>query len=337
MISIESKISDINSFFNILKNEIGGSLTSNSREYTFHLDQNIGNGSIRYINLEEGISVLELNLDVTQDIKLSIDTLLASHVNFIYCSKGKLSHSFDNFKSSSSIETFQTSILSNIVSPTNTVLVEKDVPTVATLITVDTNYDGNNKSHWVNSLRETFIDQQTDNFLYIGSYNLKIIESIKQLQSIKQEGLVRALLTKGIVNVILALEIEQHHYDIANSDLASTSLTRSDIEDIQDLTEYINNYPDLDHKIDKLTKKIGLSAAKIQEGFKLKHGLTVCEYIRYVRLTKSEELISTTDLNISEIVYSLGFSSRSYFSKIFRERFNCSPTDYKKNKLAVSA
>jgi AraC-like DNA-binding protein len=106
---------------------------------------------------------------------------------------------------------------------------------------------------------------------------------------------------------------------------------------IQELTDYIDNYPDLDHKVDNLTRKVGLSAAKVQEGFKFQHGLTICEYIRYVRLTKSEELISNTDLNISEIVYSVGFSSRSYFSKIFRERYECSPSDYKKSKLAVSA
>ena len=312
-------------------------MTSRPTEYIFNLNRTLGSGSIRSISLEEGISVLELNLNVKEDIKLTIDTLLGTHANFIYCSKGKLSHSFGNNDRVNTIETFQTSILSNIVSPTNTILVEKNVQTVATIISVNTKSADSETSHWNSALRQTFIGQKMEDYLYIGSYNLKIAEYIKQLQAIKQEGLVRALLTKGIVNMILALEIEQHNNDLNNSDLAATSLTKTDVLAIEELTEFIENYPDLDHKIDNLTKKTGLSAAKIQEGFKFKHGLTVCEYIRYVRLTKSEELISNTDLNISEIVYSLGFSSRSYFSKIFRERFNCSPTHYKKNKLAVSA
>lgn len=337
MITIQSKINDINSFFNTLQSEIGGSLTERPTEYILHLDKELGNGTIRSINLDEGISVLEFNLNVNEDITITIDSLLKTHVNFIYCSQGKLSHSFENSTSVNTIETFQTSILSNIVTSKNTITLEKDVQTVATLISVNTTYDGSEKSHWNSSLRKTFISEKTSDFLYIGSYNLKIAENIKQLRAIKQEGLVRALLTKGIVNVILALEIDQHNRDIENSDLATTTLTKSEISAIQDLSDYVENYPDLDHKIDNLTKKVGLSAAKIQEGFKFKHGLTVCEYIRYVRLTKSEELISNTDLNISEIVYSLGFSSRSYFSKIFRERFDCSPSDYKKNKLAVSA
>ncbi len=337
MITIESKINDISSFFETLKNEMGGSLTTQGSEYTLQLDNKFGSGNIRSINLDEGISVLEFNLNANEDIELHVDSSLGSHVNFIYCSKGKLTHSFGNKSSINTIETFQTSILSNISTSHNTIFLAKDVQTVATLITVNTKSNSSSKSQWNSSLRALFVENKTEDFLYIGSYNLKIAENIKQLQSIQQKGLVRALLTKGFVNVILALEIEQHNRDLENADLAATTLTKSEIMAIQELTDYIDNYPDLDHKVDNLTRKVGLSAAKLQEGFKFKHGLTICEYIRHVRLTKSEDLISNTDLNISEIVYSLGFSSRSYFSKIFRERFDCSPSDYKKNKLAVSA
>src|SRR5690606_20600552 len=142
MITIASKINDIPSFFTNLKHEIGGSLTSTATEYVFHLDKTIGSGRIRSINLEEGISVLEFDLNVKEPIQLSIDTLLGTHVNFMYCSKGKLSHSFGHCETFNTIETFQTSILSNIVSSTNTILVEKEVPTVATLISVNTRLAG---------------------------------------------------------------------------------------------------------------------------------------------------------------------------------------------------
>jgi AraC-like DNA-binding protein len=69
------------------------------------------------------------------------------------------------------------------------------------------------------------------------------------------------------------------------------------------------------------------------------HGRTVTDYIREVRIQKSEELIKNTDLNISEVVYSIGFTSRSYFSKIFKKKYNCSPKQYKdnQNKVAVTA
>ncbi len=338
MITIESKINDLNSFFNTLKKEIGGTLTTDTTEYRLDIQNNFGTGSIRSIALEDGLAVLEFNLLVHQDIQITIDTLLQSHVNFIYCSKGKLSQSFRKESQINTIEAFQTSIIANITSAQNIILLEKDVETITTLISVNTSSQASNNSIWSNSLKDAFITGKKEDYVYIGSYNLKIAENIKQLQAIKQEGLVRALLTKGIVNVILALEIEQHNRDIENADMFSVSLTQTEIGLIQELTEYINKQPDLNHKIETLSRKIGLSAAKIQEGFKFKHGLTICEYIRSVRLTISEDLISNTDLNISEIVYTLGFTSRSYFSKIFKERFDCTPSEYKrKNKLAVSA
>lgn len=337
MKTIATQITDIHSFFQVLKSDLGGTLTTNEKEHTFEVDSSVGNGSIRSSNLEDGITVLEFKLKVNEDTEIAVDGSLGTHVNFMYCSKGKLSHRFGDNDSRHTIETFQTSIMSNIVSSRNLITLEKNVETVATLITVNTGFKGTRSSQWNMGLKKLFIDDRREDYLYVGSYNLKIAESIKQLQSIKQEGIVRELLIKGVVNVILALEIEHYTKDIENIDTDPLSLTKSEIKMIGELTDYINEFPDLDHKVELLSDRVGLSAVKLQEGFKFQHGLTVCEYIRHVRLTKSEDLIINTDLNISEIVYSVGFTSRSYFSKIFKERFDCTPSDYKKNKLAVSA
>ena len=343
MITIKSKIDDLYSFFETLKTEIGGTLAKCAREYKLNVDNDIAKGSIRSIALEDGLAVLEFDIMAYQNIQITIDTLLATHVNFIYCSTGKLSHYFNKKNTTekeiatNTIDAFQTSIVANILSDQNVIMIEKNVETVATIVSVNTSDAANASSLWNSSLKDAFISNKTDDYLYIGSYNLKIAENIKQLRCIKQEGLVRELLTKGIVNVILALEIDHHNKDIENLEVDATSLTRHEISLIAKLTEYINEFPDLDHKVENLSERIGLSAAKLQQGFKFQHALTVCEYIRHVRLTKSEELILNTDLNISEIVYSVGFTSRSYFSKIFKERFDCTPSEYKKNKLAVSA
>lgn len=335
MITIASKVNDLYTFFEALQSKIGGVLTKSTTECKLNIKNDLASGSIRSILLEDGLSVLEFDILTNEAIEISIDALLATHINFMYCSKGRLSHSFNSTAPTNSIDAFQTSIVANMISGQNIIHIEKDVETVATLISVNT--QGSNDSEWSISLKEAFISNKTDDYLYVGSYNLKIAESIKRLHSIKQEGLVRKLLTKGIVNVILALEIEHHNKDIENLEMEPTSLTKMEINSIAELTDYINEFPDLDHKVENLSDRVGLSAAKLQEGFKFQHGLTVCEYIRSVRLTKSEDLIINTDLNISEIVYSVGFTSRSYFSKIFKERYDCTPSDYKKNKLAVSA
>ncbi|GAB7255857.1 helix-turn-helix domain-containing protein [Polaribacter sp. OB-PA-B3] len=338
MITVNSKLRGLNLFFNKLQKKIGGTLKVTSNEQFLKINNNIGKGTIRSINLDGGISLLEFNITPKEDLKIAVNAKAGKHINFVYCSKGKISHSFENNTTNNTVETFQTSIVSNIVSENNTILLYKGVETSSTIISVNTE-DNQSQQTDINSLlKDAFISGKTKDYIYLGSYNLKIAEHIKQLKSIENKGVVRALLTKGIVNLILGLEIEQHKKDINSIANSNGSLTQNEMELIKELTDYVNNYPDLDHKINVLTRKIGLTAAKIQEGFKLMHGLTVCEYIRSVRLKKSEELIINTDLSISEIVYSLGFSSRSYFSKRFREKYNCSPRDYKKkNKLAMTA
>lgn len=42
--------------------------------------------------------------------------------------------------------------------------------------------------------------------------------------------------------------------------------------------------------------------------------------------------MATTDMNIPEIVYVISFSSQSYFSKIFRNKYEISPTAFKKKQ-----
>ena len=91
-----------------------------------------------------------------------------------------------------------------------------------------------------------------------------------------------------------------------------------------------------DYSLDMLSAESGLSQAKLQEGFKLLYTRTVTEYIRHVRLEEARDYIRTTEMNISQIVYTIGFSSRSYFSKIFKEKYNITPNQYKK-KLRVVA
>nr|WP_321222629.1 AraC family transcriptional regulator [uncultured Psychroserpens sp.] len=337
MKQVPSNIDNLNSFFKNLHSEIGGTLTTIGKECIFEIDQTIGNGKIRFIPLADKISFLEFDIVLNEDIELTLDAKIGNYVNFAYCSKGKLSHSFGNSNKKNTIDNFQTGIISNINSKKNTIFLSKDIHIQSSIISVSTSeIDEDQKIN--SAIKDLFITNKQNDFAHIGSFNLKIAEYIKQLRAIDKEGVVRSLLIKGLVSVILALEIEQHNTDVENAEYASCSLSKTELKSVNELIDYITNYPDLDHKLDILTSKIGLSAAKIQEGFKMTTGLTVCEFTRYARLTKAEELMSTTDLNISEIVYSLGFTSRSYFSKIFKDRFNCAPSHYKKKvKLAVSA
>lgn len=63
--------------------------------------------------------------------------------------------------------------------------------------------------------------------------------------------------------------------------------------------------------------------------FKKATGITPVEYLNFVRVSKAEKLFKS-DMNLSEIAFSVGFSSVAYFNRTFNKYKNCSPSKYRK-------
>ncbi len=183
-----------------------------------------------------------------------------------------------------------------------------------------------------------FLNTDKNNF-HQGSYNLRIADYIQQLQNISVDGVSSHLFFEGIIYIILALKIQQFTADKTSATDRIGSLTKKECMEVKRLSDLIVENPEKAFSIEYLCTESTLSPFKIQEGFKKMHCRTVADFIRNIRVEKAEDLITTTDLNISEIVYSIGFTSRSYFAKIFKKKYNCSPKTYQNNKrkLAVTA
>jgi signal transduction histidine kinase/ligand-binding sensor domain-containing protein/DNA-binding response OmpR family regulator len=96
--------------------------------------------------------------------------------------------------------------------------------------------------------------------------------------------------------------------------------------------DYINQHltnPDL--SMDNFCREIGMSRSNFYRKIKTLSNLNPNELIRNTRLQFAARYIRETDKSISEIAYDAGFSSPSYFTKTFREYFNISPTEMRKN------
>ncbi|SFN73995.1 transcriptional regulator, AraC family [Bizionia echini] len=332
----------IEATFQQLQNTFGGKFTVDYKEHTLEVDSELGKGIIKGVPFKDGITYLEFDMVFYHDFVLSINTPDKNPIYFTYCSKGQLGHSFGETGEKRVLGSFQTGILTSRQAEENLLYFKKDEQLKTTLITVQTTGSANHTDAQglKSKLHDTFFKNfDKENFVYIGSHNLKISEKIDQLQAITQKGLVRSLLIQGLVHVILALEIQQHSDDLKNRSQNTGTLTVSEMATIKTVSDYVNENSESQITITDLYSKFGLSPSKLQEGFKLMHGHTVTEYIREVRIKKAEDLLKNTDMNISQVVYTIGLTSRSYFSKIFKEKYNCSPKDYKfaQRELAMSA
>lgn len=336
MKTININLANKENLFLELNKVLGGELTHKNGETQLLIDKKIGKGYVKGIFLEHNKIFLEFDITANDDVQIKINNSNGNTVNFIYCSEAALSYKFENEKEFRTIEAYQTTIIANVNSKENVLKFDGRERVKTTLISVNTLAGTDSISK---KLKETFIVNKTNDFFYRGSYNIKILDTLKKIDEVKNKGIVRKLFINGYVNIVLALELEQHKKDTNNAEILRSNLSKSELEIIKDISSFIDNYFDSNLPITLLEKKSGLTAVKLQEGFKLMHGQTICEYVKNVRLKKAEEFILNTDMNISEIVYSLGFSSRSYFSKIFKERFGISPNMFRKKtkQLVLSA
>ena len=81
--------------------------------------------------------------------------------------------------------------------------------------------------------------------------------------------------------------------------------------------------------LDTLSAHFKRSRSHISHLFKTKAGVSLRTYCNDLRLADARLLLQSTDLNVTEVAYEVGFEDASYFIKLFRERYGVSPRKFK--------
>lgn len=85
---------------------------------------------------------------------------------------------------------------------------------------------------------------------------------------------------------------------------------------------------DENFSIDELSRQAGYSNMQLYRKIKGLSGQTPGQFLRTIRLRRAAELLKNNADNVSQIAYSVGFGSVSYFVKCFREQYGVTPGDY---------
>ncbi len=179
------------------------------------------------------------------------------------------------------------------------------------------------------SFKKNFCENTDTLFpVFIGHPYLKLLEKANMLSEISNDNVASELMMEGLIFQILGLKMEQLLEYRQLQDSEQIGFTSRELAQVHKISEYIRKNPSFSYSVDFLCRETGFSPSKLQEVFKAVHNRTVIDYIRNVRLEAAVELIKSTDMNISEIVYSIGLTSRSYFSKIFKNKYKCSPKSF---------
>jgi AraC-like DNA-binding protein len=98
---------------------------------------------------------------------------------------------------------------------------------------------------------------------------------------------------------------------------------------LQNLMVYLEeNLTNPQLSVEELSRHLGMSRSSLYGKLLELTGQTPVEYIRSVKLDKAVVLLEKSDMNVTQIAYSVGFSTPNYFAKSFKAKFNVLPSEY---------
>jgi YesN/AraC family two-component response regulator len=89
---------------------------------------------------------------------------------------------------------------------------------------------------------------------------------------------------------------------------------------------------DEDFSIEQFSSEAGFSNMHFYRKIKALSGQTPSQFLRTIRLKRAADLLAKNSDNVTQIAYSVGFSSLSYFNKCFKEQFGVTPGRYAEEK-----
>ncbi len=87
---------------------------------------------------------------------------------------------------------------------------------------------------------------------------------------------------------------------------------------------------DKDLNTDVVAEAMNMSRSQLNRKVRYITGYSTSAYILHIRLEKAKRMLKTDDTPVSDIAMSCGFDDSSYFSRVFRQVYKITPTQFRK-------
>lgn len=115
---------------------------------------------------------------------------------------------------------------------------------------------------------------------------------------------------------------------IAYKELTITPQKNKETSDV--LRFMATRYADGELSLESACKELGINRTKINDILRAELDLTFNTYLNKLRITEAARLLTENKCAaIAEIAYAVGYNNVSYFSKLFKAEYNCTPKTFK--------
>lgn len=297
-------------------------------ELTVELPGNLGQGYIKGASFESGVGIIEYHVTFFSDMEIHFTMNKTHPLKFIFCSEGRVNHAFEENMEIHTIDTYQNVIVASSGHNGHILYFKANERVqVVSLEIIRAKFNKRENFGYEDldpKLKHLFEDEVArELFFYQGNYSIQEADIVDSITNGEHTGFLRNIFLEGKSYEMLAKQITQYHDDQHGG--KSVILRRSDVEKVKRAVEFIGEDLTKNYSVDHLAKEVGTNVNKLQEGFKYMFDLTVNKYVQQVKLEAAKEMLTHSEHNISQIVAMIGLNNRSYFSKIFKEKYGVSP------------
>lgn len=118
-------------------------------------------------------------------------------------------------------------------------------------------------------------------------------------------------------------------YHVEAKELVHSAKDKSFMDELIEVIESQITNPDMN--IEYICTKIGMSRTKLYQKIKSITGQSTGEFIRSIRLKKAVQIMTHQDVPLTEVMYSVGIQTQSYFTKAFKKEIGKTPSQFLKD------
>lgn len=319
-----------------LANEMNTSYSQSCEEYALSIPECYGEGQIKGINFGEGIGLLMYDCVFYEDTEIHFIVNQVHPLKFMFCEVGSFSHRFQDSSENKTVEELQNVIVASDNHKGHIIHFKAGERSKINNLEIDRKKFYESQPCEISRLKESLKNLFTDTsgkkmFFYHGDYSLQTAEAFSKINNFKGSPFLKNLFVHAQCYHIFFIQVLEYE-DSKNNRENQSLLRRSELYLIKNAAEFIDS--DLLNYISvkNLAVKIGLNPNKLQSGFQQVYGKTVNGYVQEKRLGEAAVLIKNTDLTFSEIADRVGIKSKSYFSKIFKDKYGLTPSQIRKQR-----
>jgi len=118
------------------------------------------------------------------------------------------------------------------------------------------------------------------------------------------------------------------------SRLGISKIDREFLEDLQKAIRRNISEPELN--VENLSKQLYMSRTTLYRKIQALSGESPTDFIRSYRLKRAAQLLKANFGSVTEVAFEVGFTSRAYFTKCFKEKFHQLPSEYLSRESSTS-